>query len=252
MVPMNITELVNLVDILVLNVKTMLLIVLNVLTATEDQSPNVHVKKDSLMKTKPNVQLVIVNVNHVVELLIIVLNVKPPEFKDLNQHVVVNLMNSLTHPVFVKLVTTDVPLVLLLTINVKLVLILELQLMNVHVHKDIMKLKDKLFVKFVLHNVSNVKPLPTIVFFVLLIESNLHQNVHVTPVNLILMEIVLIVTGDVLNVTLQPSIVNLVPKTELMLQLVFVQMELMKLKVKENVQIVTKNVKNVLDHLKTV
>jgi hypothetical protein len=59
-----------------------------------------------------NVQLVLVNVSLVVDLLIIVLNVKLPEFQDLNHHVIVILMNSLTVLVNVKLVTIDVPLVL--------------------------------------------------------------------------------------------------------------------------------------------
>jgi len=178
--------------------------------------------------------------------------VKLPEFNHLPQLAIVKPMNSLTIIAYVKLVTIDVPLVLKVKLNVILVLILELQLMNVHVHKDIMKLKDKSFVKYVLHNVSNVNMPLIIVFFVLLTESNLHQNVHVYPDNSILMEPVPIVTGDVLNVTELPPIVLHVLKTESKPQLVSVQMELMKLMVKVSVQIVTKNVKNVSPQLKIV
>jgi len=137
-------------------------------------------------------------------------------------------------------------------LNVILVLILELQPTNVHVHKDIMKLKTKPNVKNVLLNVLNVKFLPEIVFFVLLTESNLHQNVHVHPENSQLMTYVLLVTGDVLNVPLLPPIVLLVLITESMPQLVSVQMELMKLMVKDSVQIVMTNVKNVLPLQKIV
>jgi hypothetical protein len=115
-----------------------------------------------------------------------------------------------------------------------------------------MKFLTKLSVNNVLHNVLNVKSLLIIVFFVLLKESNLHQNVHVNPVNLILTELVLIVTGDVLNVALPPPIVLLVLKTESMPQLVSAQMVLMKLMVKDIVHLVTKNVTNVLLPLITV
>lgn len=226
-------------------------IVLHVPTTTEDQPLNVHVKKDTSILELLNVQLVTVNVKLVKVLPIIVPLVNKPEFKVLNQLVLVLMINSLTLLVNVKLVTIDVPLVVIIWF-VKLVLILELQLMNVHVHKDILKLKTKLYVKFVLLNVLNVKLLLNIVFFVLLTESNHLQNVHVNLVNLILMELVLIVTGDVKNVILLLPIVLLVLKIELMLQLVFVQMVLMKLKDKVYVHHVKNNVLNVLLLLITV
>lgn len=176
--------------------------------------------------------------------------VKVPELLILNQLVAVKITNSLTILANVKLVVSDVLLVLM-NILVILVLISELLLMNVHVHKDIMKSITKLSVNNVLHNVLNVKSKLTTVSFVLLTESNLHQNAHVHPEKSISSD-VLIVTSDVLNVPVLPPIVILVPKTESMPQLVSVQMVISKSLIKDYVHLVKTNVKNVSLPLITV
>jgi len=83
-----------------------------VLTTIEDQSLIVHVKSDTSILVLLNVQLVIALVIHVVELPTIVPHVKVADQLMLNQLVLVYPTNSLTTLVLVKLVLTDVPLVL--------------------------------------------------------------------------------------------------------------------------------------------
>jgi hypothetical protein len=87
---------------------------------------------------------------------------------------------------------------------------------------------------------------------VLLTESDLHLHVHVHPDKLILVVFVLIVTLDVLNVMVLLPIVLLVLKTEPKLQLVSVQMDIMKLMVKVYAHLVMTNVVNVSLPLITV
>jgi hypothetical protein len=162
------------------------------------------------------------------------------------------MINSLTQLVNVKHVASDVLLVPNQNIIVTLVSVTELLLLIVHVHKDFMKLITNLSVELVAHNVLNVKPPLVIVFFVLQTESNLLQNVLVNLVNLILLVIVLLVTSDVKNVKEPPPIVTLVLKTESMLQLVYVQMDIMKKIINHYVLNVMINVINVSIPLITV
>jgi hypothetical protein len=84
------------------------------------------------------------------------------------------------------------------------------------------------------------------VILVLLIENNLHQNVHVHQVKKLSMDLVKLVIITVLNVLELSEIVLLVLLTELMPQPVTVHPVTIILKIKLTVHLVLNNVLNVL------
>jgi len=120
-------------------VTKMPMIVPNVLMIPDLQNQLVIVKPCLMTSKKRNVHLVTKNVLNVKNLTKNVPNVTKPELKILIHHAHVNLTNMLIATKNVKIVLSDVKLVILKLINVNLVLISELQLLDVLVQKNIMK-----------------------------------------------------------------------------------------------------------------
>lgn len=160
-------------------------------------------------------------------------------------HVHSDIIYSKTTVIHVITLVYNVPIILLVS---NVLTIPEDLFISVHVNQEDMKLMKKITVHLVLNNVLNVSIMLKTVLFVLLPESNLHQNVHVIGTNMkTKIKNVKIVLIDVTLVKLMLITVLLVKTSEIQLPLVHVQPNGMKSQIKKSLNVihVTQDVGNV-------
>jgi hypothetical protein len=231
------------VPINVPNVPLKKITVNHVLLIDSNQTVIVQLKHMMTERTE-NVLHVVINVQHVLALLIIVINVSYQESKSQNvavQKVTMMMERART----VNNVTTDVKNVKTMTENVLNVLKIVLELKNQIVIVTLLKVISILKVKKNVENVTkNVKLVKTKLHVsnVLKEEKIIHQHVLVQMMNMKMMtETVNHVPSNVKAVLILQIIVLNVLKTELKNQLVIVQMVIITIKEPK-----IKNVQNVL------